>query len=132
MSDLTQPNNPPGFIWILGAFAAFAVSLTLTQAYFGNTVSDPAAVDRLANKVEILAVQNALLSKMNLVQGKSADTLLKHVDFLNAQKASISAMVIPGSPTQLKQAALQAVQPGAVNKSAVVPTPVSPTPAPAK
>jgi hypothetical protein len=125
MSDSTHTtHHAPGFVWILAAFAAFGVLTTLLQSRFGNVISDPAAAGRLATKEEVLAAQTTMVAKMNLVQGKSSEALSKAVDTIKAMKPKTSTMLVPGSPTQLKQAA---AAPAAPAKPASSP---SPTPAP--
>ena len=46
------------FTFVLGAFAAFAVLLSLFQAWKGEAPSDPRAADRLAFTAEIQKAQN--------------------------------------------------------------------------
>lgn len=107
------------FLWILGSFAAFAVLLSILQAIGGAKSEDPRAAFRLENRMEIQGAQEELISKMGLADPSKASGLIaKTVEALKAKKPGASAMVVPGSPTQLKQAA-----------SAVPATPAAATPA---
>lgn len=95
------------FLWVLGAFAGFAVLFWLVQTVFvvpGDL--DPRAPERLANSAEIAALQDELLGKMGLTEpSKKAVVFDKALELLKSRPESTSAQVVPGSPTQLKQAA---------------------------
>jgi len=119
----TSTQRAPGFIWILGAFACFALLSLLAQAFFGQQRTDPREGDRLANLAEIRTAQAVNVQKMGLEVGKSGERLAKALEVLSAQKPTTSTMLVPGSPTQLKQSAA----PAAPAKAAEVP----PTAAPA-
>jgi hypothetical protein len=130
MSD-SSSHKAPGLVWILGAFAGFAVLTALAQNFYGNEVSDPAAEGRLANKKEIVEAQLPLVEKMKLVQGKSIVTLAAAIPAVQALKPEVSTVPVPGSPTQLKQAA--AVPPAPIAPAAAAPLAVPvPTAQPAK
>lgn len=121
MSDSTT-QRAPGFVWLLGAFAGFAVLAAVLQGLLAGERTDTRAPERLKNWEEINAAQVANVQKMGLEKGKSDATLAKGVELVKGLKPSKSAMVVPGSPTQLKQAA--AAAPAAA--------PAAPAPAPAK
>jgi|APTNR8051073442_1049403.scaffolds.fasta_scaffold00733_14 hypothetical protein len=115
-------------LWLLGAFAGFAVLLSVINTTSSRDVTtDPRMDERLANKDEILAAQNELIAKMGLDDAAKAKALFdKTAAALKAQKAVKSSIVVPGSPTQLQQAA--AATPAAPAAPAPAPTPA---PAPA-
>jgi len=119
------------FTFVLGVFAGFAVLLTVIQAIWGeSTINDPREEDRLKNKEEITAVQTALIEKMGLNdKAKTADLYAKTAASLKAKTPKASTMLVPGSPTQLKQlaeaaAAAPAPAPAAA-KSATPPAPAA-------
>jgi hypothetical protein len=95
------------FTFVLGIFAGFAVLLAALQALFGDpTLNDPREEERLKFKDEITAAQAPLLEKMGLKdKSRTADLLKKTAEALKAKTPKASTMVVPGSPTQLKQAA---------------------------
>lgn len=94
------------FLWILGSFAAFAVLLSIFQAVGGAKLEDPRAGFRLENRMEVQKAQEELISKMGLTDpAKAAGLIAQTAEALKAKKPAASAMVVPGSPTQLKQAA---------------------------
>ena len=123
-SDSTSPQRAPGFLWILGAFACFALLAFVFQGLFGQSHTDPREAERLGNLSEIKAAQAANVQKLGLEVGKSSERLTKALEALKAQKPTTSTMLVPGSPTQLKQSAAAAPAP----KPAVAP----PAAAPAK
>lgn len=95
------------FMWILGAFASFAVLFWVIQTGFAKPgVSDPRAPERIANKTEITEQQEKLLSEMGLADLEKKNAVFnKAVQFLKSRPEGVSSQVVPGSPTQLKQAA---------------------------
>lgn len=115
------------FTFVLGIFAGFAVLLAAIQALFGDpTLNDPREEERLKFKDEITAGQAPLLEKMGLKdKSRTADLLKKTAEALKAKTPKASTMVVPGSPTQLKQVAAAAPAPAAPAPAA------SPAPAPA-
>jgi hypothetical protein len=121
MSDSPTTQRAPGFIWILGAFAGFAVLGAVLNGILKQERPDPRAAERAANLAEITKAQNENLAKMGLEKGKSAVRLAKGLELVKTMAPAKSNMVVPGSPTQLKQAAASA--PAA---------PAAPAPAPAK
>jgi hypothetical protein len=128
MSDSPSPQRAPGFVWLLGAFAGFAVLGALINGIFTQERPDPRSAERTANLAKITKAQNENLAKMGLEKGKSANRLAKGLALVKAQAPTKSTMIVPGSPTQLKQAA--AAAPAA---PAPAPAPVAPAaPAPAK
>ena len=132
MSQTEQPKKAGAtFLWVLGAFAGFAVLFSLIQAGFGTTtVEDPRAADRLAAREEIAAAQDANLVALGLKDdAKKNATIKKTLTALNAKAPAASAHVVPGSPTQLKQ---QAAAAAAAPAPAETPAPAAPAPAPAK
>jgi hypothetical protein len=105
----TSTSTPAGkgatFTFVLGAFAAFAVLLSLFQAWKGETPSDPRAADRLAFAAEIQKAQNELIGKMGISdKAKAAALFAKTAETLKAKAPAASKTVVPGSPTQLKMA----------------------------
>lgn len=126
MSESTTSNRAPGIVWLLGAFAGFAVLAAVLQSLFSGERPDPRSSDRLANWEEISKAQQANVQKMGLEPGKSKAALAKGVAAVSALAPTKSSMVVPGSPTQLKQAAASAAP------AAPAPAPAAPAPAPAK
>ena len=105
----TSPKTGSTFLWVLGAFASFAVLL----AFFLNLAKpgevDPRAPERLANSAEITKAQNELVDKMGLSDAaKKGQIYDKTLELLKSRKPAPSTQVVPGSPTQLKQAAAPA------------------------
>jgi len=98
------------FLWVLGAFVSFAVLFYVIQGLFAKPgAEDPRAPERLANKEEIVKAQNELIAKMGLDDSaKKASIFAKTLETLKAKPAGASSQVVPGSPTQLKQAAAPA------------------------
>ena len=103
----TSTSTPAGkgatFTFVLGAFAAFAVLLSLFQASMGGTPADPRAAERAANTAEIQKAQNELIGKMGISdKAKAAALFAKTAEALKAKAPAASKTVVPGSPTQLK------------------------------
>lgn len=109
-STATSSKAGATFLWVLGAFASFAVLFYVIQASFATQgAEDPRAPERLANKEEILKAQNELVAKMGLNDpAKKAAIFTKTLETLKGKPAGVSTQVVPGSPTQLKQAAAPA------------------------
>ena len=128
MSASTTSTRAPGFVWLLGAFAGFAILAAVLTSLFSAERTDSRIPDRLANWDEIHKAQLANVQKMGLEEGKSAAALAKGLTLVAGQAPSKSGMVVPGSPTQLKQAAAAA----APAAPAAAPAPAAPAPAPAK
>ena len=126
------------FTFVLGIFAGFAVLLAAIQALFGDpTLNDPREEERLKFKDEIAAAQAPLLDAMGLKdKSRTADLLKKTAEALKAKTPKASSMLVPGSPTQLKQmaapapAAAPATPPAPASKPATPPAPASPPAAP--
>lgn len=116
MSSTTNKNQPGAtFLWVLGAFASFAVLFLVIQTVGAKKVeSDPRAPERLANKEEIQKAQKELVTKMGLDDSEKKQAVFaKTLDLIKSRKVGPSTQVVPGSPTQLKQAAAPAGQPAA-------------------
>jgi hypothetical protein len=98
------------FTWVLGAFASFAVLFWLVQTVFAKPGDrDPRAPERLANRAEIVDQQAELVGKLGLADpSRKAALFDKALTALKARPQGASQQVVPGSPTQLKQAAAQA------------------------
>lgn len=98
------------FLWVLGAFASFAVLFYLIQALFVHPGEvDPRAPERLANKEEIVKAQSEIIAKMGLNDSAKKSAIFdKTLETLKSRPAGASTQVVPGSPTQLKQAAAPA------------------------
>lgn len=107
-----DPSKKAGatLVWVLGAFAGFAVLFTAIQAVNDSKQGfDPRAEERLGNTAEILKAQNENLAKLGLSDAAKKKALFeKSLAALGAKKPEQSAQVVPGSPTQLKQAAASA------------------------
>lgn len=119
----TSKTDSP-FLWVIGSFASFAVLL----AFFLNLAKpgeiDPRAPERVANTAEITKAQNDLISKMGLSEtGQKGQIFDKTLEFLKSRKPVPSAQVVPGSPTQLKQAAASVPAPIAPASPAAPPSP---------
>lgn len=116
------------FLWVLGAFAGFAVLFSLIQTASGSKQGfDPREQERRDNTAEINKAQNESLAKLGLNDAAKKKTVFeKALVEIAAKKASVSSQVVPGSPTQLKQAAAAAA---AVPAS---PAPAAAAPAPPK
>jgi hypothetical protein len=111
-STTIQQRRAPGILWILAVLLSFAVLAFLAQGFFGQErVTDPRVDERLANLSEIRAAQAASVKKMGLETGASAERLAKSLEQLKTLKPGTSTMVVPGSPTQLKQSAAPAAAP---------------------
>jgi hypothetical protein len=123
---MSQPEQPKKagatFLWVLGAFAGFAVLFSILQST-ASTPEDPRIAERLAAKEEITKLQDANLTAMGLKDAaKKAEVFTKALTTLKAKPVAASPQVVPGSPTQLKQAAAPAA----------APAPAEPPAAPAK
>ena len=99
------------FLWVLGAFASFAVLFLVIQTLGARRGEvDPRAPERLANTAEIAKAQTELIAKMGLNDAAKKDAVFtKALEVIQARKPAVSTQVVPGSPTQLKQAAAAAV-----------------------
>lgn len=128
MSQTEQPKKAGAtFLWVLGAFAGFAVLFSLIQAGFGTQAEDPRAAERLAAREEIADAQEANLVALGLTDSvKKNETIAKTLTSLKAKVPAASTQIVPGSPTQLKQQAAAAA--AAPPPAASAPT----APAPAK
>jgi len=114
-STATTSKAGATFLWVLGAFASFAILFFLIQAGFAKQgAEDPRAPERLANKEEILKAQSELITKMGFDDtAKKSAIFSKTLETLKAKPTGVSTQVVPGSPTQLKQAATPAPAPAA-------------------
>lgn len=107
MSD-SASKPAPGFFWLLTAFLGFAALAVVLNAFFAGERPNPRDQVRAANTVALKEAQDKNLEKLGLLPGKSAATLAKGLSLVQAAKPVTSAMAVPGSPTQLKQAAQSA------------------------
>ncbi len=120
---MSQPDQPKKagatFVWVLGAFAGFAVLFILIQSITDSKQGfDPREQERRANTAEILKAQSENIAKLGLNdEAKKNAVFTKTLAALGVKKPGVSTQVVPGSPTQLKQAAAAA--------------PAAPAPAPA-
>lgn len=139
---MSQPEQPKKagatFLWVLGAFAGFAVLFSLIQSMTGSKLgTDPRADERTANTAEIVKAQNENLAKIGFNDDtKKQAAFEKAVTVVGGKKPTASTQVVPGSPTQLKQAAAAAPAPAAAPAApapaaAPAAAPVAPAPAPA-
>jgi len=138
----TPPRAPLVLLGVLAAFASFAVIAAVLQTYAGGRPSDPLSEVRLKNKAEIAEAQSALLKKSGLTDNADA-VIARAVEQIAMRKLEASKVVVPGSPTAIKQSA-PAPGPAAIPASAAapvsppavpstpppVPVPVTPPPAP--
>lgn len=124
------PHNPPRgplvLLGVIAAFASFAVIAALLQFFFGGKADDAQSKVRLDNKEEVAKAQLALLKKSGLADNADA-VIAKAVEQINLRKLEASKVVVPGSPTAIKQSAPEPAPP---EKPADAPTP-APTPEPA-
>jgi hypothetical protein len=103
-ASTSKPGAP--FLWVFGAFTSFAILLAIFLNLAKPAPVDPREPERLANKAEILKAQAELTAKMGLSDaGKKGEVFDKTLALLSSRKPAPSAQVVPGSPTQLKQAA---------------------------
>lgn len=141
---MSQPEQPKKagttFLWVLGAFAGFAVLFSILQAVGGSqSAQDPRAEERAAFTAEILKAQADNLAKIGFNDAaKRKAAFEKTLTALAAKKPAVSSQVVPGSPTQLKQQAATAASQApaaapapAPAAPAATPAPAAPTPAPA-
>jgi hypothetical protein len=133
----TASKSAPGFFWVLIAVASFALLSMLAQGLFGKSqgpfeqqpFADAREGDRAAYLNEVKAAQLANVKKMGLEPGASEARLAKSLETLKTLKPGTSTMVVPGSPTQLKQAVAAPAPAAAPAKGA---TPAAPATPPAK
>ncbi len=118
------------FTWVLGAFAGFAVLFIALQAFSDSKQGfDPREQERRDNTAEILAAQTKSLAALGLNDAdKKKAVFEKTLTSLAAKKPGVSAQVVPGSPTQLQQAAAAVPAPA---PAAIAPPPVPASAAPA-
>lgn len=126
-----DPSKKAGatFTWVLGAFAGFAVLFILIQAVSGSKQGfDPRAEERHKNTEEILAAQAKSITALGLNDAAKKKAVFdKTLAALAAKKQAVSTQVVPGSPTQLKQAAAAVPAPAPAAPAA----PTAPASAPA-
>jgi hypothetical protein len=112
-----DPSKKAGatFTWVLGAFAGFAVLFIFIQSITDSKQGfDPREQERRDNTAEILKAQAENIAKLGLNdEAKKTAVFEKTVAALAAKKTGVSTQVVPGSPTQLKQAAAAAPAPAA-------------------
>lgn len=128
-----EPSKKAGatFVWVLGAFAGFAVLFVLIQAISDSKQGfDPREQERRDNTVEILKAQSENIAKLGLNDaGKKKAVFEKTLTALASKKQAVSTQVVPGSPTQLKQAAAAAPAPAPAAPAPGAPAPAAPAPA---
>ncbi len=108
MSETATHKRAPGFIWLLTVFLSFAALAAVLHAFFAGERPNPRNSVRAANTAAIKDAQDKNLEKLGLLPGKSAATLAKGLAMVQAAKPTTSAVAVPGSPTQLKQASQSA------------------------
>lgn len=115
------------FLWVLGAFTIFAVLFAVVQTVTGKKeIADPRAEIRTENREEIVKQQNELLAKLGLKDANKKSVIFtKTAESLKAKAPAASTQVVPGSPTQLKQAAA-APAPAAPAAAPATPAPAAP------
>ena len=112
----------------LAAFASFAVIAAILQTCAGGKPSDPQSEVRLKNKAEIAEAQSALLKKSGLADNAEA-VIAKSVAQLGTRKLEASKVVVPGSPTAIKQSAPAPAPAPAAKPSTTAPALPANTPA---
>lgn len=132
---MPQPDQPKKagatFVWVLGAFAGFAVLFIIIQSITDSKQGfDPREQERHDYTAEILKAQSENIAKLGLNdEAKKNAVFSKTLAALSAKKPGVSTQVVPGSPTQLKQAAAAAPAPAAAAPAAPAPaTPANPAP----
>lgn len=111
MSQTEQPKKAGAtFLWVLGAFAGFAVLFSVIQSTLGGAETvDPRAADRVKAREEIAKGQEANLTAIGFKDAaKKSEAFAKALTALKSKAPAASQQVVPGSPTQLKQAAAAA------------------------
>lgn len=121
----TPSRGPLVLLGVLAAFASFAVIAAVLQTILGGRAEDPQGDVRLKNKEEIALAQSALLKKGGL-EGNADVVIAKAVEQIASRKLETSKVVVPGSPTAIKQSA-----PAPAPASPEKPSPAAPAPAPA-
>ena len=98
------------FFWVLAAFASFAVLFVIIQTLAAKPgAEDPRAPERIANSAEIMKAQSEIIANMGLNDATRKTSIFdKTLAVLGSRKPSTSTQVVPGSPTQMKQAAAPA------------------------
>ena len=98
------------FFWVLAAFASFAVLFVIIQTLAAKPgAEDPRAPERIANSAEIMKAQSEIIANMGLNDATRKSSIFdKTLAVLSSRKPSTSTQVVPGSPTQMKQAAASA------------------------
>jgi hypothetical protein len=98
------------FFWVLAAFACFAVLFLIIQTLAAKPgAEDPRAPERIANSAEIMKAQSEIIANMGLNDATKKTAIFdKTLAVLSSRKPSTSTQVVPGSPTQMKQAAASA------------------------
>lgn len=130
----TSSKKGATFGWLVLVFAGFTVLFYLIQALFGGEGAvDPRSGDRLAYKADIAKQQSELIAKMGLNdEAKRQEIFAKTASNLVAKKAAKSAVLVPGSPTQLKQMEAEAAAAAKpAEKPAADAVPAAPATAPA-
>lgn len=131
---MSQPDQPKKagatFVWVLGAFAGFAVLFILIQSITDSKQGfDPREQERRDYTAEILKAQSENIAKLGLNdEAKKNAVFTKTLAALSAKKPGVSTQVVPGSPTQLKQAAAAAPAPAAAAPAAPAAAPSNPAP----
>jgi hypothetical protein len=111
-------NRAPGFFWLLAVFTVFAIGGAVLNLFGSQERPNPRDDERAALAAEIKTSHQANLGKMGLVWGDSTATLKAMLPKVVAMKPSTSTVAVPGSPTQLKQAAAAAPAPAAAAAAA--------------
>ncbi len=124
----TPSRGPLVFLGVLAAFASFAVIAAGLQIFAGGKPEDSQSKVRLDHKEEIAKAQMVQLKKYGLADNADA-VIAKAVEQIGTRKLEASKVVVPGSPTAIKQSA-PAPAPAPPVKPEAPPTP-EPTPAPA-
>lgn len=100
----TPPRGPALFVGMLAAFASFAVVSAVLQWSAGGKPADPTSEVRIKNRDTIRTEQDALLKKSGILENADA-VIAKSVEQIKQRKAGETKIVVPGSPTAVKQAA---------------------------
>lgn len=92
------------FVGVLAAFASFAVVAAILQAVAGGKPSDPLSAERLKKKADVAVEQDALIEKYGLKSNANV-IIANAVTQIQSRKIETTIVVVPGSPTAIKQAA---------------------------
>ena len=124
------------FLGVFGALASFGVVTWVIQEFSRENPSAELDTARQEKKMEIAKAQDELMAKYGL-SGNADAVFLKASEQIKARKLGATPVIVPGTPTALKQAAAAPAPakpgtPAAPAKAAAPAAPAAPgAPAPA-